>query len=180
MSCGEAWPWNSQDNYSPIPSSLTEAQSNVVKTTTQLCFMAKSVGSSHSRERRKKRRKRERGRNSPRYPAPLSSPWAALSLVITVFEMTIAWLRFPSRDLNLVYNSEIDKTRECDGGGRCVCACVYVRARLGGRGCTTEMIHVGVWRWIRHSPVTCKLFLQNDGQQLVSVLLLAFSQKWMN
>lgn len=112
--------------------------------------MAKNVGSSHSGERMKKRRKRER-KNSPCYPVPLSSWWAALSLVITVLEMTIAWLRFSSRDSNLVCNSEMDRTREWNGWRRGV----RERARLGGRGCTTEMIHVGMWCWVRHSPVIC-------------------------
>jgi len=51
--------------------------------------MAKNVGSSHSRERMKKRRKREK-KTVHAIQFPMSSSWAALSLVITVLEMTIA------------------------------------------------------------------------------------------
>lgn len=94
---------------------------------------------------------RDKEKNRPHYLVPLSSSWAALSLVITVIEMTIVWLRFSFRDSNLVCNSEMDRTRELNGWMRGV----QERARLGGRGCTTEIIHVGMWCWIRHSPVIC-------------------------
>lgn len=67
---------------------------------------------------RKNEERKKKINNSPRYPVPQSSSWAALSLVITVFEMTIAWLRFFSGDSNLVYNSETDRKRKWDGGGR--------------------------------------------------------------